>query len=223
MSLGSANSEEKDCNYCIISPERRAIMIEDKKLRVVHYLNQFFGQIGGEEMAGAEPRVQKGPVGPGLALQQALGERGEVVATIICGDNYAADNLDQAREELLKLLKEQNPDALVAGPAFNAGRYGVVCGMIAQAAASELNLPVITGMYAENPGVEIYRKDLYIISTEDSARGMKNAIGRMVELLLKLVNELPVGSPEDEGYLPRGIRFNSFAEENGAFDTSRGL
>ncbi len=191
-------------------------MTEKKKLRVVHYLNQFFGQIGGEEMAGAKPLVKPGPVGPGLALQQALGDAGEVVATVACGDNYVGDNLDQARLEILELIKQQNPDALVAGPAFNAGRYGMACGMIGQAVTEELSLPVVTGMYKENPGVEIYRKNLYIIGTEDSARGMKEAISAMVALLQKLVRGAQIGAPEQEGYLPRGIRVNVFAEENGA-------
>jgi len=191
-------------------------MTIDGKLRVVHYLNQFFGQIGGEEMAGTTPRVQPGPVGPGLALQQALGDKGEVVATVICGDNYVADNLEQAKKEILALIAEQKADALVAGPAFNAGRYGVACGIIGQAAVRELGLPVVTGMYIENPGVELYRKDLYIIATEDSARGMREAVPAMVDLLMKLVQGESIGTPQQEGYLPRGIRFNSFAEETGA-------
>ncbi|MBC7104468.1 MAG: hypothetical protein H5T97_00860, partial [Firmicutes bacterium] len=41
-------------------------------LRVVHYLNQFFGQIGGEEKADAAPVAREGPVGPGLAVGAAL-------------------------------------------------------------------------------------------------------------------------------------------------------
>ena len=39
-------------------------------LRVVHYLNQFFAGIGGEEAANIPPRVQQGPVGSGRPLQQ---------------------------------------------------------------------------------------------------------------------------------------------------------
>jgi len=62
----------------------------EKKLRVVHYLNQFFGQIGAEDKADTGFTVKQGPVGPGLALQNELGDRAEVVATVICGDNYFA-------------------------------------------------------------------------------------------------------------------------------------
>ncbi len=35
-----------------------------KKLRVVNYLNQFFGHIGGEEKATTGFVVKEGPVGP---------------------------------------------------------------------------------------------------------------------------------------------------------------
>ncbi|MEW6335330.1 MAG: glycine/sarcosine/betaine reductase selenoprotein B family protein, partial [Thermodesulfobacteriota bacterium] len=37
-------------------------------LRVAHYLNQFFGGIGGEEKAEAGPMVHQGAVGPGRAI-----------------------------------------------------------------------------------------------------------------------------------------------------------
>ncbi|HEY3166244.1 MAG TPA: glycine/sarcosine/betaine reductase selenoprotein B family protein, partial [Candidatus Binatia bacterium] len=57
----------------------------NKRIRVVHYLNQFFAQIGGEEKTDVGPGFKDGPVGPGHALQQALGENGEVTATIFCG------------------------------------------------------------------------------------------------------------------------------------------
>ena len=67
-------------------------------IRVVHYLNQFFGGVGGEDQADLRPRVVEGAVGPGRAIQKALGGRGEVVVTIICGDNYFAENIESASE-----------------------------------------------------------------------------------------------------------------------------
>ncbi|MCL5960513.1 MAG: glycine/betaine/sarcosine/D-proline family reductase selenoprotein B [Chloroflexi bacterium] len=59
---------------------------------MVHDVNQFFGQIGGEDKAGVDPQVAAGPVGPGRLLQQMLADRGDVVATAICGDNFFAEN-----------------------------------------------------------------------------------------------------------------------------------
>jgi len=45
-------------------------------LRVVHYVNQFFGGIGGEEQAHVGVTVKAGAVGPGRALQAAAGQGG---------------------------------------------------------------------------------------------------------------------------------------------------
>jgi len=44
------------------------------QLRVVHYVNQFFGGIGGEDQAHVGVTVKAGAVGPGRALEKALGE-----------------------------------------------------------------------------------------------------------------------------------------------------
>ena len=43
------------------------------KIRVVQYINQFFAQIGGEEKADIPAELREGPVGPGLAFNQAWG------------------------------------------------------------------------------------------------------------------------------------------------------
>ena len=44
-------------------------------LKVVHYINQFFANIGGEEKADYPVEVREAEViGPGLAFKQAFGE-----------------------------------------------------------------------------------------------------------------------------------------------------
>lgn len=182
-----------------------------EKIRVVHYLNQFFAQVGGEEKGGIGPGVKEGPVGPGRALQQALGERGEVVATLFCGDNYFAENQERATEELLHNLGLYNPGLLIAGPAFAAGRYGVACGAICQAAQERLQVRAIAGMDEGNPGVALFRKSVYIVNSGSSAAQMVPVLQRMVALGLKLAQGLPIGKPAEEGYLPRGIKRNEFA------------
>ena len=65
------------------------------KLRVVHYINQFFAQIGGEEMADYKPEYREGVVGPGMALKAAFGDEAEIVGTVICGDSYFNENLER--------------------------------------------------------------------------------------------------------------------------------
>lgn len=187
-----------------------------EKKRVVHYINNFFAGIGGEEKADIPPEVRPGIVGPGAALAASLGDGYEVVATVICGDSYFGENLGSATQTLLGMIEAQKPDAFVAGPAFNAGRYGVACGSIAKAVGEKFNIPVITGMYDENPGVDMFRKDLHIIRTGDSAADMRAAMQKVAALLKKKVDGEEIFSPDAEGYIERGIRVNYFAEKNGA-------
>ena len=40
--------------------------------KVVHYINQFYAGIGGEEFATTEPAKVEGVKGPGMALNAAL-------------------------------------------------------------------------------------------------------------------------------------------------------
>ena len=89
-------------------------------MRVVHYLNQFFGGLGGEEEAGAAPQTKDGAVGPGRLLEQVLGEGAQVVRTIVCGDNYAAENLDELTAMVLRETGEAKAELFVAGPCFEA-------------------------------------------------------------------------------------------------------
>ncbi len=186
------------------------------KIRIVHYLNQFFAGIGGEEKADFKPEVREGVVGPGMALQAGFKDEAEIVATVICGDSYFNENIEEAKAKVLELVKQYNPDLFIAGPAFNAGRYGVACGAITEAVQNELNIPALTAMYEENPGVDLYRKSIYIIPTKDSAVGMRDAVSKIVPFALKLAKGEKIGSPEEEGYIKRGIRVNYFADKRGS-------
>jgi len=185
-------------------------------IKVVHYLNQFFGGIGGEEKADLSPRVTQGPIGPGRAIQNVLGEQGEVVATVICGDNYFAEHIEGASEEIRKLISPYQTDIVIAGPAFNAGRYGIACGAVCKMVQNQMRLPAVTGMYQENPGVDLYREDIYIIQTADSAKGMGEAVTKMVHIARKLVAREKIGRPSEEGYFAQGLLVNEISEKIGA-------
>lgn len=187
-----------------------------RKYKIVHYLNQFFAQIGGEEEVNIPPMIKEGVIGPGKALQQALGQEWEIVATVICGDSYFAENIEEASAKVAGLVSPYQPDVFVAGPAFNAGRYGVACGASCSAISKKLSIPVVTGMYKENPGLELYRKELYIVPTSNSARKMKDDIPAIAALVRKLSLGQEIGSPQDDGYFPRGLRVNRFVEKSGA-------
>jgi glycine reductase complex component B subunit gamma len=187
-----------------------------KGLKVVHYVNQYFGGIGGEDKAQVEPQIKAGPTGPGRAIQGILGERAKVVATAICGDNYFAENMDKATGEIVRLISTYQPDIVIAGPAFEAGRYGIACGAVCKAVQVNLHIPAVTGMYLENPGVDLYHKDAYIISTGNSVRTMNDSLNKIVNLALKLAAGQKIGQPLDEGYIPRGLIQNEMSERTGA-------
>jgi len=187
-----------------------------RSLRVVSFLNQFFGQLGGEEKAGVGPQVLDGAVGAARAVQQALGDAGTVVATVICGDNHAAEQADRAIPELVALVAAARPDLLVAGPAFLAGRYGVACGALCAAVQAELKIATVTGMHRENPGVELYRRRVYTVETGAEATRMLAEVNRLVALGLKLARGEAVGPPAAEGYFARGVTKNVVAGASAA-------
>ncbi len=196
-----------------------------QKLRVVHYLNQFFGQIGGEDKADSEFIVRDGPVGPGMALQKELGGNAEIVATVICGDNHFSRDPQMAAEAGVKIIESYRPDLFFAGPAFEAGRYGVSCGAMCKAVGEKLSIPAITGMYYENPGMEMYHKSAFICKTGNSTRSMGDSLKKMANLGLKLVSgkagthlvcreSLP--SPSECDYFPRHVVRNEYCEKSAA-------
>jgi len=184
-------------------------------VRVVHYLNQFFAGVGGETRAELPPGRKGGPVGPGLALQEALGDRGQVVSTVYCGDNYANER-PGALDEILPLVASDGPDVLIAGPAFAAGRYGLACGALCARAQETLGITAVAGMHVNNPGADMYRTKVYMAATRDTALGMRDALRDMARLALKLHAGLDLGPPEEEGYIPTGRRVHQVSEHTAA-------
>ena len=186
------------------------------KFKVVHYINQFYAGIGGEEFADHKPEVRDGIVGPGMAFAASFGDKAEIVKTIVCGDSFFNENIDQAKKTILDMVREINPDIFIAGPAFNAGRYGLACGMICDAVKEELGIPVLTGMFEENPGAEMFKDKMHIVATKNSAAGMRDAVPVMASLALKIVGNEAIGASIEEGYLPGTTRVNFFEKERGS-------
>ncbi len=186
------------------------------KIRVVHYINQFFAGIGGEEKADVKPSIAESIPPVSKQLEGKLGEDFEIVATVICGDGYFNENIEGASEEVLDMIKSNNPELFIAGPAFNAGRYGVACGTITSVVKNRLNIPCVTGMYIENPGADMYKKEIYIVETANSAAGMRKSLPKMAKLAAKLAKGEKIGTPDEEGYLERGVRENFFSDKRGS-------
>ena len=181
-------------------------------MRIVHYLNQFFGGLGGEQQAGAPLQIREGALGPGKLLEQVLGGDARVVLTLICGDNYAVENQDSVTALVLDKIREARADLFVAGPCFLAGRYGMAAGALCAAAQSQLAIPVITGMAPENPGADLYRQFMYIVDSGDNAAKMRNVLARMTALAAKLLRQESIGLPKEDGYIARGLIRDQFVE-----------
>lgn len=181
--------------------------------KAVLYLNQFFGQIGGEDKADFEPEIIEGLVGPALQLNKLL-NGAELTHTIICGDNYMGSNTDEAVETILNSLDGVEFDIFFAGTAFQAGRYGVACGHICKAVKEKFKVETITSMHEENPGVDMFKKDMYILKGGNSAGKMKADLAKMANLGNKIINGEGVLDAQTEGIYERGKRFQVWREDN---------
>jgi glycine reductase len=185
-------------------------------MRVVHYLNQFFAGIGGEEQAAMPMEIYDGPIGPGKRLEQLFGTEAQIVLSLVCGDNYATENQNEFIASAIKKIGAVDTDLLVAGPCFLAGRYGVAAGALCKAVQAQFGIPVVTGMARENPGADLYRESLYIIDSGESAAKMGEVLTRMARFAQKLSLKQEIGSPTEEGYIPRGLIRDQFVEKTAA-------
>ncbi len=185
-----------------------------KRIRVVHYINQFFAGLGAEEANDIPLETREGPMGPGKALQQILGQSGAVVTTIFAGDDYFVSNQEEAVQQIRESLQEIEPDLVIAGPAFDAGRYGVACALTCKA-AWEMGIPAVTGMHPDNAGISAYRQYVLAVPTGESPIAMAADLKRMLELGLKVLSRQPLGPADIEGYLYTGIRRPYIREKSG--------
>jgi glycine reductase len=168
--------------------------------------------LGGEEKAGTALETRDGAVGPGKLLEQVLGGDAKVVQTLICGDNYAVENQGAMLTAAVEKISNAKPDLFVAGPCFQAGRYGMAAGALCVSVESRLQIPAITAMAEENPGADLYRELLYIVDSGENAAKMRDALSAMARLARKRLAGEAIGSPEEEGYLRRGLIRDQFVE-----------
>jgi len=53
--------------------------------------------------------------------------------------------MEEATQEMIRLMVPYQADLIMAGPAFNAGRYGIAAGEICKSAKEKLKIPAVTG------------------------------------------------------------------------------
>ena len=181
-------------------------------MRIVHYVNQFFAGIGGEDSAGTGPELRDGATGPGRKLASLLGDEHEIVATAVCGDDYAAAHPEFAAELVARARDEQDAEMVIAGPAFTSGRYGLACARIA-AAASEAGLPALASMHPDNPGLG-EAAGTAAVESGLTARQMKGSLERFAAAALKVAagEELTA----DDGRIGPLARTNRMAQDSAA-------
>lgn len=186
-----------------------------EKKRALYYINQFYAGIGGEEKADIGLQEYDEKIGPALGMEKLWQGELEVVKTLACGDNYVNndENFENLKPRIKEVIEEVKPDVVIAGPAFNAGRYGVACAKFIDFVRSECGVPGVTGMYKENPGVSMYGSENYIIETPETAAGMRKAIPPMASLALKIARGDEIGPARKVGYFPRGYRYNEWHEK----------
>ena len=181
-------------------------------MTVVHYLNQFFAGLGGEDHAGQEPVRLDGPTGPGRGLAVA---GLSVDVTLVCGDDRFGEHEEACLATLLGWIDELRPDVLVCGPSFGSGRYGYACGVLAREVGRR-GIPVVAAMTSDSPGVIAAEGAAYVVPTGSSVAAMRETLPVVASLASRLAAGSGIGSPDDEGYLPRGLRRNVLADRSGA-------
>src|ERR1044071_3736327 len=179
-------------------------------IKLMHVVNQFFAGLGGEEKAGLPVGIIEGSAGAARGLEQKLGSEAAITHTIYFGDNYFHEHKEEALKAILEAVRAAEPAVLIAGPAFNSGRYGLACVEICYAAANALAVPCLTAMHEENPGVGAYREfvnaRVYCLPTTEATTGMNDALTRLARFALRLARGEEIGAATDEGYFNRGIR-----------------
>ena len=95
---------------------------------------------------------------------------------------------------------------------FNAGRYGAACGALALA-WQRTGRPAVTAMNVNNPGVELFSGELYIVKTSGTAASMNEALAKLADLAIKLARGAEIGPASVEGYFPREVRRNLRVEQ----------
>ena len=180
-------------------------------MRIVHYINQFFAGVGGEDAADVGPELRDGPVGPGKPLAALLAPEHEIVATISCGDDHASTKPEFAAA-LVDLAREAGAELLIAGPAFTSGRYGLACARLVSAGA-EAGMPALAAMHPDNPGVAEVQ-GVPVIESGATAREMRPSLERLAGASRRLADGHELTA--QDGRVGPMARRNRLADRNAA-------
>ena len=154
-------------------------------------------------------------------------QEAKIACTIYVGDNYFHEHKDDAIKAILDAVGAAEPQVLVAGPAFNSGRYGLSCVEICNAVAKALEIPCLTAMHEENPGVDAYRElgnaRVYLSADGGDDNRHDRCAGdawRNSPFVSRDGEE--IGSALKEGYIGRGIQ-TALKKPIGAAQSARSI
>ena len=71
-------------------------------------------------------------------------------------------------------------------------------------------------MTPDSPGVMAAEGAAYVVPTGSNVAAMRTVVPVMAGLAVRLAAGEPVGGPDEEGYLPRGLRSNTTSDRTGA-------
>lgn len=92
----------------------------------------------------------------------------------------------------------------------------MAAGALCVAMQAELGIPAVAAMDEENPGVDLYREKLFIIDSGSNAGAMREVLAKMAGLAQKLMAGDTIGTPDEEGYLRRGLIRDEFTDNTAA-------
>ncbi len=179
---------------------------------IVHYINQFFAGVGGEDSAGSGPTLVLGPVGPGRRLAELLGPEHQIVATVWCGDDVASGVVPAIIELIRSVEVDGGVDLVAAGPAFTSGRYGLACARVA-AAAHDAGLGAVASMHEDNPGLD-EAGATPVVASGEVARRMAPSLDRLAAAITKLLRQEPLTAAD--GRIGKLARLTVMADASAA-------
>jgi glycine reductase len=120
-------------------------------------------------------------------LENALKAHVVEYATIACGDNYFHEAEENALRAMGAAIDQFHPDIFLAGPAFNAGRYGIACAKVCSWVRDNWRIPAITAMHEDNPGTREIGRHVFVLQTGASAASMQETLKRYSLLVERLI------------------------------------
>jgi glycine reductase len=112
-------------------------------------------------------------------------------------------------------IEEHGAQVLIAGPAFQSGRYGISCAAAVEAACNA-DLPAVVAMHPENPGVGLCPGLVPVVIAGENAADMVPTLQRVAPIALRIGAGERLDQTARRDCIRRNIRRNIFAPRSAA-------